>query len=167
MKQHSALQMCNRDNFMKRIRLPVLLAVSLLFYRLFLRNLPSAAEVDRVLAQCQSISVPAGPQASYNAASRVVEGSDRYDAETAPTLIQNARIWTGASNGTDFTTGDILLDKGLIMGIGHIPRDVLAKVKGGSRIETIDARGRWVTPGLVDLHSHLGLSSAPYLKGEC
>lgn len=60
-------------------------------------------------------------------------------------------IWTGLNNGTKTVHGDILLDKGLIMGVGHF-----GTASYGNDLTVIDARGRWVTPGIVDIHSHLG-----------
>lgn len=35
----------------------------------------------------------------------------------------------------------------------------------GARLDVIDAKGAWVTPGIVDIHSHLGDSSSPELQG--
>ena len=35
-----------------------------------------------------------------------------------------------------------------------------------TEIRVEDLRGAWVTPGLVDLHSHLGVYSAPMLSAE-
>jgi hypothetical protein len=32
-------------------------------------------------------------------------------------------------------------------------------------LETVDVQGKWVTPGIVDAHSHLGVGSAPQLSG--
>ena len=77
-------------------------------------------------------------------------------------------IWTGARNGTEIVYGDVLLDKGLIVAVGYIPPSLLDGVSQSSttdlRVE--DLGGAWVTPGLVDLHSHIAVSSAPYLSGQ-
>ncbi|KAG5644405.1 hypothetical protein DXG03_008572 [Asterophora parasitica] len=154
-----------------RSRLPLLLlGIAGLFscyYGLLLHSSQawSAREVDEVIARCESLAVHAGPPTSYRASSRLERGSDRYVDGTAPTLIRNANIWTGINNGTEILSGDILLDNGLIVALGYIPRDILVKAKSTHGfITTIDAHGKWVTPGLVDLHSHIGLSSAPSLK---
>ncbi|KAF5378365.1 hypothetical protein D9615_008768 [Tricholomella constricta] len=150
----------------RRILLSLVLLGFIFCHDLLLSGPPITREVDRILARCKSITLPAGPSILYDAASRLEKGSDRYVNGTAPTLIQNAHIWTGTNNGTEIIYGDILLDNGLIVALGHIPRDLLVKVKATYKtIETVDARGKWITPGLVDLHSHIGLSSAPYLKG--
>ena len=100
------------------------------------------------------------------ASSRVSSGSERWVPGTPATLLKNAKIWTGARNGTEIVYGDVLLDKGLVVAVGYIPPSVLSAASegtGGFRIQ--DVAGKWVTPGLVDLHSHLGVSSAPGLSG--
>jgi imidazolonepropionase-like amidohydrolase len=84
---------------------------------------------------------------------------------TPPVLLRNGMIWTGARNGTEIVYGDVLLDKGLVVAVGYIPPSLLDSV-GESGIRVEDLGGAWVTPGLVDLHSHLGVSSAPYLRGQ-
>jgi len=63
--------------------------------------------------------------------------------------------------------GDILLDNGLILGVGHIPPLLLNPFEGfgrDKRILVVDVRGKWVTPGLVDLDLHIGIMSAPGLN---
>ncbi|KAF9239773.1 hypothetical protein BU15DRAFT_74314 [Melanogaster broomeanus] len=62
--------------------------------------------------------------------------SDRYEPGTKPVLIRNASIWTGLKNGMD--VGDVV---------------------------EVDAKGAWVTPGIVDVHSHIAVGSSPSLKG--
>ena len=60
-------------------------------------------------------------------------------------LIINGRVIDPA-NGTDGRL-DVLIRKGRIAGVGrNIPRE-------GAKV--IDAEGGWVTPGLVDIHTHL------------
>ncbi|KAK2464537.1 hypothetical protein APHAL10511_003444 [Amanita phalloides] len=130
-------------------------------------------------ARCKSVRTPAGPPESYRPESRLSGrgekgggggSSDRYVPGTPPTLIKNAKIWTGERNGTFTIYGDVLLDKGLIVAVGHVPPAIVdAFVPAGSEarrhLVVLDARGKWVTPGLVDLHSHIGLSSLPSLEG--
>ena len=78
-------------------------------------------------------------------------------------------IWTGARNGTEIVYGDVLLDKGLVVAVGYIPPSLLDGISQSSTTDFLrveDLGGAWVTPGLVDLHSHLGVSSAPELNGQ-
>jgi imidazolonepropionase-like amidohydrolase len=66
--------------------------------------------------------------------------------------VRNATVLTGT--GTRIDNGDVLMANGNIEAIG---RDLTAPA--GARV--IDAKGRWVTPGLIDVHSHLGVYSSP------
>ncbi len=69
-----------------------------------------------------------------------------------PTLIRNATILTAA--GPRLEGGSILLRDGRIERIG---RDIDAPADA----MVIDGTGKYVTPGIIDNHSHLGVYSAP------
>ena len=116
-------------------------------------------------AICKNIRTPAGPPKTCCA--RRTE-SDRFVPGTPPVLLRNAQIWTGARNGTEIVYGDVLLDRGLVVAVGYIPPSLLDAVSlsGRTEIRVEDLGGAWVTPGLVDLHSHLGVLSAPSLSGQ-
>ena len=73
-----------------------------------------------------------------------------------PTLITNATILTG--------TGERLDDASLLMADGKIAFVGQGDVPEG--ITIIDAKGRWVTPGLIDVHSHLGVYASPGVKAH-
>ncbi|KAF4615672.1 hypothetical protein D9613_012510 [Agrocybe pediades] len=122
-----------------------------------------------VIAKCDALRTPAGPPPSFKPASRLAsnggKGNERFVPGTEPVLLRNAKIWTGARNGTEVVFGDVLLDQGLVMSVGYIPPSVLAKYGGKDRMNVLDMQGKWVTPGLVDLHSHIGVESAPHLRG--
>jgi hypothetical protein len=111
-----------------------------------------------IIARCRQLAMPAASPPNFHSRSR----SDRLEEGTKPVLIQNARVWTGNKNGTEVFHADILLDKGIIKRIGHLRgfSDTY-----GKELVTVDAKGSWVTPGLVDLHSHLGVRSLPALGG--
>ncbi|KAG6845273.1 hypothetical protein H0H87_011682 [Tephrocybe sp. NHM501043] len=168
-RQHAALSLGDDSRLRRRlVHVVVLLATSTLFYQTYLSDPPNN-DLSRVITQCADIATPAGPGPSYNPDIRASTGSDRYVFGTAPTLIRNAKIWTGAANGTEIVNGDILLDKGVVVALGRISMDTVLKVKAMSALKTVDivdAKGKWVTPGIVDLHSHIGLDSAPHLKGS-
>ncbi|KAF8447198.1 hypothetical protein L210DRAFT_3525216 [Boletus edulis BED1] len=144
-------------------RLYTLIILASLLYlssKLWCRTPPSTEELARradILNLCRYIKTPSGPPLNFHARSK----SDRFSPEAKPTLIKNATIWTSGKNGTEVIYGDLLLLKGLIRGVGAIAPSLVS----GLDIEVVDANGAWVTPGLVDLHSHLGVGSAPELDG--
>ncbi|KAK0188101.1 carbohydrate esterase family 9 protein [Armillaria mellea] len=111
------------------------------------------------LARCQHLQHSAGPPPNFYDRTE----NDRFVPGTKPTLIKNAKIWTGLHNGTQVLEADILVDKGLIMGVGSYGHSQLEAY--GSNLEVVDAHGAWVTPGIVDLHSHLGDYPSPELDG--
>jgi imidazolonepropionase-like amidohydrolase len=47
--------------------------------------------------------------------------------------------------------------------VGYVPGHSLAEFNG--KLDVYDAKGAWVTPGIVDMHSHLGVYSSPALRG--
>ena len=69
-----------------------------------------------------------------------------------PVLIRNATIMT--ATGQEIAGGSILLRDGKIVAVG-------ASVTAPADAVVVDATGKYVTPGLIDTHSHLGVYSAP------
>ena len=73
-----------------------------------------------------------------------------------PTLISHATILTG--NGERLDDASLLIADGKIVFVGE------GETPAG--VTTIDAKGRWVTPGLIDVHSHLGVYASPGVKAH-
>ena len=67
-------------------------------------------------------------------------------------LISNANIYDG--EGNEFLSTDLLIQDRKIVAIGEdLPINNTFKV--------IDATGKWITPGIIDIHSHMGVYPAP------
>jgi len=75
-----------------------------------------------------------------------------------PILITNATILTG--------TGERLDNANLLMADGKIAAVGTDNIRISSDVARLDAEGRWVTPGLIDVHSHLGVYPSPYLAAH-
>ncbi len=71
------------------------------------------------------------------------------------TVIRNATILTAA--GPAIERGAVLLQNGKIAAVGQT-------VNAPADAVVIDANGRWVTPGIIDTHSHLGVYAAPGIE---
>lgn len=72
-----------------------------------------------------------------------------------PVVIRNATILTG--DGDRIEEGEILLKDGRIADIGR-------SVRAPRGATEIDAAGKWVTPGIIDTHSHLGVYPSPSVQ---
>ena len=72
-------------------------------------------------------------------------------------LITNASIFDGLGNQID--GGSVLLENGRITAIG-------ADIVAPDGANTINAQGKWMTPGIIDNHSHLGVYAAPGVEAH-
>ena len=70
-----------------------------------------------------------------------------------PTAIVGANILTAA--GTEIDGGVVVMVDGKIAAVGP------AGTPTPAGAEVIDGKGRWVTPGVIDGHSHLGVYPSP------
>lgn len=65
-------------------------------------------------------------------------------------LFRNATVWTSGPQGT-IENGDVLVERGKILNVGqHLEAPPDAVI--------IDAKGKHVTPGLIDCHSHTAVA---------
>jgi len=100
-------------------------------------------------ALCAAITLPglaAEPAPPYS--------STYAPAAAAPVLLRHATVLTGSGARLDET--DLLLADGRISAVG---KDLAAPP--GALV--IEARGRWITPGIIDPHSHLGGGGSPHI----
>jgi imidazolonepropionase-like amidohydrolase len=101
------------------------------------------------------------PAAGADARTRVL-GDDPYPSTyqpvpAGPVLIRNATVLIG--DGRRLDGADVLFGDGEIRRVGR----GLDAPRGAT---VVDGSGRWVTPGLIDVHSHLGVYPAPGLDAH-
>jgi imidazolonepropionase-like amidohydrolase len=76
---------------------------------------------------------------------------------SGPVLIEHATVLTGTGERLD--DADVLLENGKVAAVGrglNAPGDAVR----------VDARGKWVTPGIIDVHSHLGVYPSPGVRAH-
>jgi len=72
------------------------------------------------------------------------------------TLFTNATVLNGIGERMD--NADVLIIDGKIKQVGV---DLTA-----TNVEVIDAQGKWITPGIIDVHSHLGVYPSPSVESH-
>ena len=112
-------------------------------------------------AQTPAPAGPAAPPASAAPESSSVTRPQYPSAymrhPNPPVLIRNATIMT--ATGQEIPNGSILLKDGRIVAVG-------AKVDAPTDAGVVDGTGKYVTPGLIDDHSHIGVYAAPGTDAE-
>lgn len=68
------------------------------------------------------------------------------------TVIKNATVLTGT--GKQLEGASVLMENGKIVAVG-------AELEIPYGAQVIDGTGKWVTPGIIDVHSHLGVYASP------
>ncbi|ODN78842.1 hypothetical protein L202_04386 [Cryptococcus amylolentus CBS 6039] len=114
------------------------------------------------IEQCEIISRPP-PHYKPFTASR--EKNERFVEGTKSVLLKNGTVWTGEDDGQEILHGaDVFLENGVVRKIGS-GLDLTEHLKD-KNYDQVELDGAWVTPGIVDTHSHMGLDSAPGLRGS-
>ncbi len=112
----------------------------------------TAAVLAALLAGCASApQKPAAPATPYDYTANPYPSTYQRVA-SPPVLLQHATVLTGT--GARLEDADVLLRDGLVVAVGNgldAPADAVR----------VDATGRWVTPGIIDVHSHLGVYPSP------
>src|SRR5215813_10916173 len=80
--------------------------------------------------------------------------------QTGITVIQGATVITGTGSPS-IRNGAIVIDGGRIRDIG--PRN---EVRVPNNAQVIDARGKWIIPGLIDAHVHFSQSGGLYTRPD-
>ena len=118
--------------------------------------LKPACAVLALTLLCACASAPprssqAAPRKPYDFAADPYPSTYRRIA-SPPVLIIGATVLTGT--GARLDDADVLMRDGRLVAIGaHLdaPADAIR----------VDGRGKWVTPGIIDVHSHLGVYASP------
>jgi imidazolonepropionase-like amidohydrolase len=102
-------------------------------------------------------TVRAQPVTTSGTASAPARVADPYPSTYTPfpsqaTLIRGGTVMT--ATGQVMPNGQVLIVDGRIAAVG-------AAVQAPAGARVIDATGRYVTPGLIDSHSHLGVYASP------
>lgn len=74
-----------------------------------------------------------------------------------PVLIRNATVLTAA--GQELSNASVLFRDGKIVAVG-------TALQAPADATVIDGSGKYVTPGIIDTHSHLGVYAAPGTQAE-
>ncbi|NCF33625.1 MAG: amidohydrolase family protein [Proteobacteria bacterium] len=71
--------------------------------------------------------------------------------QAEPVVIRNASVYDGT--GAKLLQVDVAVRNGRIVGVGS--------ALNTDGVTVIDAQGQWLTPGIIDVHSHLGVYPSP------
>jgi imidazolonepropionase-like amidohydrolase len=119
------------------------------------RNISASLLVGTMLGACSSAS---GPTAKLDDPSVTLPFASTYQAPiSAPFIIRNATLLDGT--GEQINNTDIVFANGKVVDIGK----QLSLPEGGIEI---DGAGLWVTPGIIDVHSHMGVYPNPGISSH-
>ncbi len=122
----------------------------------------TAALATTLLLGCASTSARTDAPDPSASAARPSFTDDPYPSTyraiaSPPVLISGATVLTGSGERID--NADVLLQGGKIAAVGSglsAPADAIR----------VDGSGKWVTPGLIDVHSHLGVYPNPGMNAH-
>ncbi len=115
------------------------------------------------LAACSGGETPSGSGSANSGDGDIVRiNLDPYPSTYEPqpsgtTLIRGGTVLDGI--GGQIENGDVLIENGRIAAIG-------TGLEAPEGATVIDAAGRYVTPGVIDIHSHLGVYPSPGVRAH-
>ena len=133
-----------------------------------MRHSVIALAVGLAVAPCAQAQSPAASRATSDTtrSAPMAGGTSTPNADpfpstyrpfaSRPTLIRNVTILTAA--GPTIRNGSILLRDGKIVAVG-------ASVAAPSDALVVDGTDKFVTPGIIDTHSHIGAGGVPSEQG--
>src|SRR3954454_9924703 len=110
-----------------------------------------------LLTGCAAATSSAHPATDSLSALRPQYPSTYVRHPSAPVVIRNATILTAA--GPELKNASIVFQDGKITAVGP-------NVTPPGNATVFDASGKYVTPGIIDAHSHLGVYAAPGTEGQ-
>ena len=122
-------------------------------------KLAVASAMGAALGACAS---NAGPAKSNGSQPKVVRAADPYPSTYAaypgtPTLVTNVTIFDGEGGRID--NGQALFADGKVVAVGQA-------VDAPAGATTVDGTGKVLTPGIIDIHSHLGNYPSPGVQAH-
>ncbi|GAA5972136.1 hypothetical protein JCM8115_007136 [Rhodotorula mucilaginosa] len=124
----------------------------------------SLRDWQHTIDRCEDLHVLPGPPDDFLTTR---QKSDRVTDTTPHVLIKNARVWTGQVDADGkyqtLQNASLRLRYGLITEITEGGAAAPAAEKEEETV--VDAQGAWITPGIFDMHSHLGVDAQPSLSG--
>src|SRR6267154_16217 len=117
----------------------------------------SAAQAPAPAAPTAPATAPSAAKSESTSVERLQYPSTYARHPNPPVLIRNTTIMT--ATGQEIPNGSIVLKDGRIVAVG-------AKVDAPADAVVVDGTGKFVTPGLIDDHSHLGVYAAPATDAE-
>ena len=104
------------------------------------------------LATAACTTAETKPRSASSTAPRELPSRDPFPSTYrpypgVPTLVTNVTIYDG--EGARIDNGQILFADGKVVALGQT-------VQAPAGATVIDGAGKWVTPGIIDIHSHLG-----------
>ncbi len=120
----------------------------------------TAALAVALLAGCAS--APSPKSANADAVPGLGFAADPYPGTykrilSPPVLLQHATVLIGT--GTRLDNADVLMRDGRIVAVGN-------GIESPTDAVRVDATGKWVTPGIIDIHSHLGVYASPGMSAH-